>query len=72
MESLFVQIAEQVERLNADVRAFDRALEEAPEVFQPVCVDMASLERFVGRIDILMENDAEALRDLLTLLYATP
>lgn len=31
-----------------------------------------SLERFVKRIDILSENDAEALRDLLALLYATP
>src|SRR6266513_5305781 len=38
---LFVQISEQVERLNAHVCPFDSALQERPEVFQPVCVDMA-------------------------------
>lgn len=30
-----------------------------------------SLERFVKRIDTLTANDAEALRDLIALLYAT-
>ena|GEM_PF-3610558 len=31
-----------------------------------------SLERFVKRVDILTVPDAEALRDLICLLYATP
>lgn len=31
-----------------------------------------SLERFVKRIDTLKPADAEALRDLIALLYATP
>ena len=31
-----------------------------------------SLTRFVKRIDTLSPNDAEALRDLIALLYATP
>jgi mRNA interferase MazF len=31
-----------------------------------------SLDRFVKRIDILDAKDAEALRDLIALLYATP
>jgi len=31
-----------------------------------------SLERFVKRIDTLAASEAEALRDLLALLYATP
>jgi hypothetical protein len=30
-----------VERLDADVRAIDAALEQAPEVLQPVRVDLA-------------------------------
>jgi mRNA interferase MazF len=31
-----------------------------------------SLARFIKRIDTLSPKDAEALRDLITLLYATP
>jgi hypothetical protein len=31
-----------------------------------------SLGRFVKRIDLLTATDAQALRDLLALLYATP
>jgi hypothetical protein len=31
-----------------------------------------SLDRFVKRIDILPAKDAETLRDLIALLYATP
>ena len=31
-----------------------------------------SLDRFVKRIDTLSANDAEALRDMIALLYATP
>ena len=41
-ERLFVQVAEQVEGLDGDVRALDRALEQRPEVFQPVGVDVAA------------------------------
>jgi hypothetical protein len=37
---LFVQIAEQVERLNVYVGAFQSALEQAPEVFQPIGVNL--------------------------------
>jgi hypothetical protein len=40
-EYLFVQIAEHVERLNRNVRAFQSALEKAPEVFQSVCVNLS-------------------------------
>lgn len=37
---LFVNIAKQVERINADVGAFDRPLEQRPEVFQSVGMDL--------------------------------
>ena len=40
-ERLFVQIPEQVERLDADVGALQPTLQERPEVFQPVRVDRA-------------------------------
>src|SRR5260370_25763249 len=40
-EHLFVQIAEHVKRLNRNVRAFQPALEQAPEVFQSVGMDLA-------------------------------
>ena len=39
-EHLFVHITEQVERLYCYVRAFQSALEQAPEVFQSVCVNL--------------------------------
>src|SRR5262245_5061890 len=39
-ERLFVQIAEQVEGLDGNVRALDRPLEQGPEVLQPVGVDL--------------------------------
>src|SRR6266571_4302554 len=38
---LLIQVAEQVKRLNANVGAADSALEQAPEVFQTVCVNPA-------------------------------
>lgn len=38
---LFVQIAEQVERLNAHVRPFNSSFKQAPKVFQSVGMDMA-------------------------------
>lgn len=39
-ERLLVQIPEQMKRFNADVGAFDRPLEQAPEVLQPIGVDV--------------------------------
>jgi mRNA interferase MazF len=35
-------------------------------------IQAVSLDRFVKRIDALNAKDAEALRDLIALLYATP
>src|ERR1035437_3520801 len=37
--NFFVKVSEQVERLNADVGAFQRTLQETPEVLKPVRVD---------------------------------
>lgn len=37
---LLVQVAEEMEGLDADVSPFDRALQEGPEVFQTVGVDL--------------------------------
>src|SRR6266404_1463593 len=39
-ENLFVQIAEQMERFNVDVCSLESALEEAPEVFESVGVNL--------------------------------
>ncbi len=39
-EHLFVQIPEEVERLGADVGAFQSALEETPKVFETIGVDL--------------------------------
>lgn len=39
-ERLFIDVAEQVERLDADVGAFQRTLKQAPEVLQPVRVNL--------------------------------
>ena len=36
----FVQVAEQVERLDGNIGSLDRALQQRPEVFQPVSVDV--------------------------------
>jgi len=38
-EGVFVEVAEQVERINGDVGAFDAAFEQAPEVFKSVGVN---------------------------------
>src|SRR5260370_12881235 len=40
-EYLLVQIPEQMERLNADVGAFELALEQAPEILQSICVNLS-------------------------------
>jgi hypothetical protein len=45
-ERLFIEIAEQVERLNADVRSLQTALQERPEVFNSVRVYVALNLRF--------------------------
>lgn len=39
-ECLLVEVSEKVEGFNGNVSALDRPLEQAPEVFQPVCVDV--------------------------------
>jgi len=40
-ERLFVKIAEQMERFDRHVGALDGALQEIPEVLQPVGVDLS-------------------------------
>src|SRR5207247_2059044 len=50
-EPPFVEIPEQMERLDADVGAAKRALEQRPEVFESVGVDLAA------RIRLGMVND---------------
>jgi len=52
-ESLLIQIAEQVERFHADIGAFDAALQEAPEVFNPVSVNIP-LHVLTGMVNDLM------------------
>ena len=37
-EFLLVKISKQVERFHAHIRAINAALEQAPEIFQPVCM----------------------------------
>src|ERR1035437_1193333 len=49
-ESLFIDIAEQVERLNADVRAMQTALQETPEILHGVGVDVP-IHVFDGVVD---------------------
>ena len=49
----FVKIPEQVEGLNTNVGAFQRALEQAPEVFQPVRANVA-VDVFNGVVNHLM------------------
>jgi hypothetical protein len=56
-EGLLVQIAEHVERVNADVGAFDGALQEAPEAFESVGVDQA--------IDIPLSVVNDAMMEVL-------
>lgn len=52
-EGLFVEVAEQVEWLDADVGAVDRPLQEAPEVFESVSVDVP-LSVGLGVVDDLV------------------
>jgi hypothetical protein len=52
-EGLFVKIPEQVERLDAHIGAVDSALEQAPEVFESVCVNLP-IDVFDGVVNNLM------------------
>ena len=55
-ESLFVKIANQVERFNIDVSSFDCSLQETPEVFNAIGVNMSfdiSLSMVNDFMDIL-------------------
>lgn len=54
-EHLFINIAIQMERLNADVGAFQSALEQAPKIFQPVCVNLP-VDVPLGMVDYLMRE----------------
>lgn len=53
-ERLLVDIPEQMERLDADVRPVDGPLQQAPEVLQAVGVDLAP-DVGLGMVDGLME-----------------
>jgi len=55
-EYLFVEISEQVERFHADVGAFQLALEQAPEVFESVGVNLAVNVRFGMVNDLVLES----------------
>ena len=54
-EHLFVKIAEQMERLDADVGSFQSALEEAPEVFESVGVNLSVNVLFGMVNDLVLE-----------------
>jgi len=40
-EGLLVQVAKQMERLNAHIRAINAAFQQAPEIFEAVSVNLA-------------------------------
>jgi hypothetical protein len=52
-EYLFVQVPEEMERLNADIGAFQLALEQAPEVFEAIGVNLPVNVSF-GMVNHLM------------------
>ena len=54
-EHLFVEIAEKVEGLNADIGAFQLALEQAPEVFESVGVHLSVNVAFSMVNDLVFE-----------------
>ncbi len=54
-EHLFVQISEEMEWLGADIGAFESALEETPEVFEAVGVDL-TVNVTLGMVDDLMHK----------------
>jgi len=49
-EGLLIKVSERMKRFNAHIRAFDRPLQERPEVFQLVRVDRAVNIR-LGMVD---------------------
>ena len=53
-KDLLIQVAVQVERLHADVGAFDGALEQRPKIFNPVCGDMIP-DIFLGVVNDLVD-----------------
>src|ERR1700723_1591904 len=61
-EHLFVQIAEQVERLNVYVGPFQAALEKTPEVFEtigmhlPINVTFGMVNRLVRKVVVVFES----------------
>ena len=57
-EGFLIQVTEQVERFDADVRALDRSLQERPEILDPVGVNPA--------IDVLL-SVVDNASDVLTL-----
>lgn len=52
-ERLFVDVAEQMERLNRNIGAVQTAFQERPEVFDAVGMDQ-SVHVFVGMVDYFM------------------
>lgn len=54
-EYLFVQVAEKMKRFDVDVRAFQAALEQAPEILQPVRVHLPIYVAF-GMVDRLVRE----------------
>src|ERR1700751_3010538 len=54
-EHLFVEIPEQMERLDANVSAFQSAFDQAPEVFQTVRVG-AAINVFLGMVHDTMNK----------------
>ena len=52
-KSLSVEVSEQVERFDADVCAGKRSLEQAPDVFDPICMNLPVNVLF-GMVDDLM------------------
>lgn len=54
-EGFFVQVAEEVEGLNADVRPLEGALQEAPEVLNAVRVDLP-FDVLLGMVDDAMDE----------------
>ena len=57
---LLVQIAEQVERLNRNIGALDRTLQQTPVVLKPVRVYL-TIDVRLGMVDYVMNEPARAI-----------
>ena len=55
-EHLLIQIPEEMERLNADIGAFQLALEQAPEIFESVGVNLSINVAFRMVNDLVLES----------------